>query len=67
MSNLRDQLERAIAAKGRPSSDFDLNKDGASPGGALRDAAVMVPIVLDRSVPQLILTKRSSALKHHPG
>ena len=67
MSDLRGQLQRAIAAEGRPSSDFDLNKDASSPGRPLRDAAVLVPIVLDRDAPQLILTKRSSALKHHPG
>ena len=67
MSDLRNRLLRAIAARGRASSDFDLNKDGRPTGGDLRDAAVMVPIVLERSEPQLILTKRSSALKHHPG
>ena len=67
MSDLRNRLLRAIAARGRASSDFDLNKDGRPTGGDLRDAAVMVPIVLERSEPQLILTMRSSALKHHPG
>ncbi len=64
---MRGRLQRAIAAEGRPSSDFDLNKDAGSPGRPLRDAAVLVPIVLERDMPQLILTKRSSALKHHPG
>lgn len=67
MSDLRGRLLKAIAADGRPSSDFDLNRDVSVPGGPLRDAAVLVPIVLERSEPQLILTKRSSALKHHPG
>lgn len=66
MSDLRAKLVRAIAQEGRASSDYDLNADVRAPGGPLKDAAVMVPIVLRRE-PQLILTKRSSALKHHPG
>lgn len=67
-TDLRDRLQRAIARVGRPSSDYDLNSDGSSPGSPLRDAAVLVPIVVeDRPAPSLILTKRSSALKHHPG
>lgn len=68
MTDLRASLLRAIAQDGRPSSDFDLNADATSPGIPLRDAAVLVPIVVeDRAAPALILTKRSSALKHHPG
>lgn len=68
MSDLRTALRRAISRGGRPSSDFDLNADAKSPGISLRDAAVLVPIVVeDRTEPSLILTKRSSALKHHPG
>ena len=65
--SLRTRLLAAIAQDGRPSSDYDLNAEGKSPGRPLRDAAVMVPIVAARDEPQLILTKRSSALKHHPG
>lgn len=68
MTDLRASLLRAIAQDGRPSSDFDLNADATSPGVPLQDAAVLVPIVVeDRAAPALILTKRSSALKHHPG
>ncbi len=68
MTDLRAALLRAIARDGRPSSDYDLNADAASPGKPLRDAAVLVPIVVDRrNTPSLVLTKRSSALKHHPG
>ena len=33
----------------------------------LRDAAVLIPVVDRIPEPTLILTKRSSALKHHPG
>lgn len=64
--SLRARLERAITAEGQPSSDYDLNADQDPPPRELRDAAVLVPIV-ERERPGLILTKRSSALKHHPG
>ena len=68
MNDLRTDLLKAIAQQGRPSSDFDLNADAAGSGIPLRDAAVLVPIVTEgRPAPMLILTKRSSALKHHPG
>ena len=68
MTNLRDQLMRAVSSEGRPSSDYDLNADAGSPGTPLRDAAVLVPIVTKSTgAPSVILTKRSSALKHHPG
>ncbi len=59
-------LQRAVAKGGAPSSDYDLNKDGAAPDRALRDAAVLVPVV-DATDPRLILTKRAPHLKHHPG
>lgn len=68
MRDLRADLLHAIAKAGRPSSDFDLNTETDRPRPALREAAVLVPIVIeDRPEPALILTKRSSALKHHPG
>ncbi|MFZ1470941.1 MAG: CoA pyrophosphatase [Paracoccaceae bacterium] len=50
------------------SSDYDLNPDirlAAAP--PLRAAAVLVPIWLRADGPQMILTKRSSHLQHHPG
>lgn len=59
----RDDL---IAALGRPwgaSSDFDLNPDVRPEGRVLKPAAVLVAI----SDAGLILTKRASHLKHHPG
>ena len=53
---------------GRPSSDFDLNPDVVLPEGRkLREAGVLVPILTTGAEPRVILTKRSSALKHHPG
>lgn len=50
------------------SSDFDLNPDTVFPAGLkLRPAGVLVPFQeLDGKL-QVILTKRSSALRHHPG
>ena len=51
-----------------PSSDFDLNPDIVlPPGRPLRAAAVLVAIEDAPGGPRLLLTKRSSRLKHHPG
>ena len=62
------QLTRALTRPGGGSSDFDLNPETVLPAGRkLRPAGVLVPISLTRQGPRLILTKRSSALKHHPG
>nr|WP_254440604.1 CoA pyrophosphatase [Ruegeria sp. HKCCA6837] len=53
---------------GHGSSDFDLNPDTVlPPGRRLRPAGVLVAISLAYDTPRVILTKRSSALKHHPG
>ena len=66
-----DPLARVIAAldtTGAASSDFDLNPDFKLPEGRkLRPAGVLVAFVMQDGVPHVILTKRSSALKHHPG
>ena len=57
-----------MTGPGDGSSDFDLNPEfELPPGRKLRPAGVLVPISLSGSEPRLILTKRSSALKHHPG
>lgn len=62
------RLKAALARPGGGSSDFDLNPGTDLPvGRKLRDAGVLVPISITRDVPQVILTKRSSFLKHHPG
>lgn len=66
-----DWKARVVAGLGRPgpgSSDFDLNP-GARPSGApdLRAAAVLVPLWEHDGRVDVILTKRSSALRHHPG
>jgi 8-oxo-dGTP pyrophosphatase MutT (NUDIX family) len=63
-----DRIEAALRRPAAPSSDFDLNPDVILPGRrVLRDAAVLVPLLeTDRGL-RLLLTKRSSRLRHHPG
>ncbi|MTH99923.1 CoA pyrophosphatase [Roseibium sp. RKSG952] len=62
------QLTAALSRPGDGSSDFDLNPETVLPAGRkLRPAGVLVPVLLSGETPRLILTKRSSALKHHPG
>lgn len=64
-------LARLIAALDRPgeaSSDFDLNPDAQSSGAPnLRPAGVLIGIVHHDGAPHVMLTKRASHLKHHPG
>lgn len=68
MSDLIADIRRALGEVGEPSSDFDLNPDVTLPEGRkLRPAGVLAPIIMRDGVAELILTKRSSALKHHPG
>lgn len=66
--DLLDLTRAALAQAGAASSDFDLNSDVVLPEGRkLRPAAVLAPIMVGENGYELILTKRSSALKHHPG
>jgi 8-oxo-dGTP pyrophosphatase MutT (NUDIX family) len=68
MQNDEDRLRAAMHRPARPSSDFDLNPAIAlPPGRTLRPAAVLVPVWLRPDGARLILTKRASHLKHHPG
>ncbi|WP_338055464.1 CoA pyrophosphatase [Shimia biformata] len=61
-------LIAALQRDGGASSDFDLNPDVKLPEGRkLRPAGVLVPIQIVDDVPHVILTKRASHLKHHPG
>lgn len=63
-----DALRRALDIKTGPSSDFDLNPGTVLPEGRkLRSAAVLVAVYDFGDAPQLLLTKRASHLKHHPG
>lgn len=68
MSDFLALTRAALARTGKASSDFDLNKDVVlPPDRKLRPAAVLAPIIAGAAGYDLILTKRSSALKHHPG
>ena len=61
-------IAAAVAHDGAPSSDFDLNPDVVLPDRrVLRDAAVLVPVLDASDGPRILLTKRASHLKHHPG
>lgn len=61
-------LQKALLRTARPSSDFDLNPAiSLPPGRILRPAAVLLPVWLRPEGARLILTKRASHLKHHPG
>jgi len=66
--DLISSIRVALDEGGIPSSDFDLNPDFKKPtDGVLRPAGVLAPVIIRDGVAELILTKRSSALKHHPG
>lgn len=68
MSDSFDQIRSALNREGVETSDFDLNPDTILPEGRrLRPAGVLAPILERDGRLELLLTKRSSALKHHPG
>lgn len=53
---------------GDASTDFDLNPEITLPAGRkLRPAGVLVPLIVTDNRVEVILTKRASGLKHHPG
>ena len=63
-----DLLYAALGNLRAASSDFDLNPETVLPEGRkLRPAGVLVPILIADGAARVYLTKRSSALKHHPG
>lgn len=68
---MRDQVEAvraALATPGAASSDFDLNGDVSLPENRkLRPAGVLAALIEGQGGLDLLLTTRSSALKHHPG
>ena len=66
MSDALDRLRRALALPGDGSTDHDLNPD-APPRQTLRAAGVLVPLIDGPTGLQVILTKRSTRLRHHPG
>lgn len=68
IARLRASVSAGYAFGAGASSDFDLNPDMAAPTGRiLKEAGVLVAIEASAGAPQLILTKRSARLKHHPG
>lgn len=63
-----DDLIRALERPAPDSSDYDLNPSVVLPAGRkLRPAAVLVAVCDGRAGPEVLLTKRASGLKHHPG
>lgn len=56
------------AIGGAPSTDFDLNKDHlVRPPATCRPASVLIGLMPGARGWQVVLTKRTSALAHHPG
>jgi len=67
-SEIYHRLKAALAVETAESSDFDLNPSVAPPPNAkTRPAGVLVAFLETTNGVDVILTKRSSALKHHPG
>lgn len=64
MSLIRQQLLRALSGTTGPSSDYDFGSP-APLDTALRPAGVLA--AFDGETGRLILTKRASSLRHHPG
>ena len=63
-----DRLIAALALPAGESSDFDLNPPvSLPPGRVLRPAAVLIALWVRPEGVRVILTKRASHLKHHPG
>ncbi|WP_347311755.1 CoA pyrophosphatase [Defluviimonas sp. SAOS-178_SWC] len=59
---------QALNRPGRDTSDYDLNPGTVlAEGRTLRPAGVLVPLMPGPRGMEVILTKRSSRLKHHPG
>ncbi|WP_425097761.1 CoA pyrophosphatase [Tropicibacter sp. S64] len=63
-----DALRRAVGDQGAATSDFDLNPETLLPEDRkLRPAGVLCAFQDGPGGLNLLLTKRSSRLKHHPG
>ena len=61
-------IRAALDGDAAPSSDFDLNPEVVLPKARkLRAAGVLIPFIERDGQWHVILTMRSSALKHHPG
>lgn len=64
MKDLRHRLEQALRVDAAPSSDWDLNPGIAPADSVGRAAGVLAAFHPDG---RLVLTKRASNLRHHPG
>lgn len=67
---LSDRLSPAGAWRPRARatrSDFDLNPDAPRPDRALREAAVLVPVIAHAAGATVLLTRRSDSLASHSG
>ena len=65
---LKNHLRSALQNLTQGTSDYDLNADQQSFNKKdLLGAAVLIAIQIQDGIPYVILTKRSSALKNHPG
>lgn len=62
---IRERLLAALEVSAEPSSDFDLTPATPVPDTPLRAAGVLA--AFDAVTGALILTKRASGLRHHPG
>ncbi len=58
---------KGVSENGQPRGDHELNPELYDPNQELRQAAVLVPIVLNPAGPSLLLTRRTAHLKHHSG
>ena len=66
--DIKDQLLLGLTVSASGSSDFDLNNDHQNiTHKSLREAAVLVAVQMIEDTPHIILTKRTAALKQHPG
>ncbi len=67
MSDPFERVRAGLGEPGRPTSDYELNPGVFVPQAQTRPAGVLIPIQEHEGSLRVILTKRSSALKHHPG
>lgn len=67
LTDLRSQMLGFLATAQGASSDFDLNPDLPHPTSKTRPAGVLVLIRETTGAQEVLLTKRSAKLRHHPG
>ncbi len=67
-TDLIGAVASALGGAQGATSDFDLNPETVlTEGRRLRPAGVLVPLMMGADGARVVLTQRSSALKHHPG